>query len=1076
MLDIAAPLFELRAPASANPAAAQGRYIAHMGEQGLAPRASPSRARKRAGLACLWLTFALAAPVHALDAQKSISQFTHTAWSAKDGIPGPVRAIAQTQDGYLWLGTEAGLYRFDGLRFTPYEPGPGPHLHGPAVLSLLAARDGSLWMGFGSGGIGRLRDGEVAHFPPGEGVPAGGILSLVDDGAGSIWAAGQYGFARFENGKWWRVGMEAGYAAPGAQALLVDRAGTLWVATDGFNFGLSKEPVRANTILSLARNGKHFSPTGEAVGMIWSMAEAPDGAVWVADTTLKRVRPIERRGGASRAVGVDNEPMCLTFGSDGSLWIGLLQGGLRRAREIGRDAPLHGNRVNEELSGSLVYSSLKDREGNLWFGTGGGLDRFREDKVTAFSESEGLLPDQKIALTSTPDGSVWLVSYTRDAVLRFRDGAFAASRLAPYSSSDSTRILALYANPAGQVWVGGSFKLARESHGAFSYLDIPAVIGPSSVEGVAEDKTGALWVTLSTPGGIGPVLRRRGGKWTDLRAQTALPPYRCRVLHADALGRMWLGFENGEVVVFERDAPRLYSTKDGLRSGRVLAIAEDREGRIWIGGESGLSRLGQDRFVTLTRDNGLPGSSVSGILEDDEGNLWLAGALGILRLTPQELAKASASESYRVEGMIFDATDGLRGLPRQREPFPTATRAADGRLWFATTGGVAVIDPHRWPRNTMAPPVKIERVTADDRNLEASGGLRLPPNTKNLELQYAALSLTAPERVRFRYKLEGYDTDWRGPVSARSATYTNLPPRDYRFHVIACNNDGVWNEEGAALEFTIVPAFHQTRAFLLLCAVAAGCLAWASYRWRVRQVRSRLQLQFRERLAERTRIAQELHDTLLQGFLSASMQLHVAADHVPAESADKPRLNRVLELMRSVIEEGRNAVKGLRSPTGNHDDLEEALSRVPEELNAKEGIDFRVIGEGEARPLDAVIRDEVYRIGREAVVNAFQHSGANRIEVEVEFAKEGLRIAVRDDGRGIDPQLLQSGREGHWGLAGMRERAKRIGARFKVWSGADTGTEVELSVPGGIAFRAHAHRRPWRWLARLYPGRLDAGK
>jgi len=1038
-----------------------------------------ARELARVRVACLIISFALATPAHALDARKSNTQFTHTAWSAKDGIPGPVRAIAQTGDGYLWLGTEAGLYRFDGIHFAPYEPSRSPHPHGPAVLSLLAARDGSLWMGFGSGGIGRLRDGQVTHFPPGQGVPEGGILSIVEDGAGSIWAAGQYGFSSFDNGKWRRVGAESGYAAPGAQALLVDHAGTLWVATDGLNFGLSKHPVRANTILTLASNASHFSPTGEAVGMIWSMAEAPDGTVWVADTTFKKTRRMDGRGAASPTVPVDGEPMCLTFGSDGSLWVGLIAGGLRRVRDIGRDAALDRFRVEDHLSGSLVYAAMKDREGNLWFGTAGGLDRFRENKMTAFSESEGLVPDQMIALTSTPDGSVWLVSYALDKIHRFRDGAFVTSTLAPYSPSDSSRILALYASPAGQVWVGGSFKLARDSHGTFSYLDIPGVIDPSSVEAVAEDKAGALWATLTSPSGIRRILRRRDGMWTEPRGQADFPPYRCRVLHADAMGRMWLGFENGDVVVFEGDASRLYSTKDGLRSGRVLVIAEDREGHVWIGGESGLSRFGQDRFVTLTQDNGLPGSSISGILEDDDGNLWLAGALGILRVKPQELDKAFASASYRVEGVTFEATDGLRGLPRQREPFPTATRAADGRLWFATTGGVAVIDPRRWPRNAMAPPVKIEKVTADDRNLEVSNGLRLPPNTKNLELQYTGLSLTAPERVRFRYKLEGYDADWRGPVSARSATYTNLPPRDYRFHVIACNNDGVWNEEGAALEFTIVPAFHQTRAFLLLCAAAAGCLVWAGYQWRIRQVRSRLQLQFRERLAERTRIAQELHDTLLQGFLSASMQLHVAVGHVPVETADKRRLNRVLELMRSVIEEGRNAVKGLRSSPGCHDDLEEAFSRVHEELDAKEGIDFRVIGEGQARPLHAVIRDEVYRIGREAVVNAFQHSGANRIEVEVEFTAKRLRVAVRDDGRGIDPQLLESGREGHWGLAGMRERAKRIGARLKVWSRAGIGTEVELSVPSRIAFRAQSGRWPWGWLAQLYPGRagdLDARK
>ena len=289
-----------------------------MGEQGLAPRASPSRTRKRAGLACLALTFALAAPVHALDPQKSITQFTHTAWSAKDGIPGPIEAIAQTQDGYLWLGTEAGLYRFDGLRFTPYEPSPA-HPHGPAVLSLLAARDGSLWMGFGSGGVGLLRDGQVTHFPPGKGVPAGGIFSIVEDTAGSIWAAGEYGFASFQNGKWRRVGTEMGYAAPAAQSLLVDRRGTLWVATDGLDFGLSRDPVRVNTILSLAKNATRFSPTGDAVGMIHSMAEAPDGAVWVADTSGQKVRPIEPRDEASRGVALDQEPLGLTFASDGSL-------------------------------------------------------------------------------------------------------------------------------------------------------------------------------------------------------------------------------------------------------------------------------------------------------------------------------------------------------------------------------------------------------------------------------------------------------------------------------------------------------------------------------------------------------------------------------------------------------------------------------------------------------------------------------------------------------------------------------------------------------------------------------------
>src|SRR5438132_9687097 len=437
-----------------------------------------------------------------------------------------------------------------------------------------------------------------------------------------------------------------GYAAPAAQALLEGQEGRLRVATDGWNFGWSRDPVLVNTILALTSNATHFSSTGNAVGMIWSMAEAPDGSAWVADTTGKKARPIEPRRAAFRGVSLDQEPLSLTFGGDKSLWIGLLDGGLRRARDMSRDARLDRFGVKDEFSGSIVYASLKDREGNLWFGTSGGLDRFRETKVTPFSESEGLIPDQQIALTSTADGSVWLVSYTRDTVRRFRDGKFVGSTLAPYSSSDSSRILSLNASPGGHVRLGGSFKLSKEEHGTFSYVDIPGVESGAMVEAVAEDKTGQQVVTISGGSVEGRLLRRRRGQWTDLRAQTALPSYRSRVLHADAAGRMWLGFENGEVVVFDGDSSRLYSTKNGLGNGKVLVIADDREGHVLIGGEGGLSRFAQDRFVTLTQNNDLPGNSVSAIVEDDDDNLWLAGALGIVRMKRRELDKAFASATY----------------------------------------------------------------------------------------------------------------------------------------------------------------------------------------------------------------------------------------------------------------------------------------------------------------------------------------------------------------------------------------------------------------------------------------------
>lgn len=412
-------------------------------------------------------------------------------------------------------------------------------------------------------------------------------------------------------------------------------------------------------------------------------------------------------------------------------------------------------------------------------------------------------------------------------------------------------------------------------------------------------------------------------------------------------------------------------------------------------------------------------------------------------------------------GVSFDAGDGLRGLPRQREPFPTAARDADGKLWFATTGGIAVIDPRRWPVNVVPPPVVIEEVVADDRELRPAAGLELPPNTRNLKLRFAALSLTAPERVRFRYRLDGYDDDWHGPVGARTVSYTNLPPRSYRFRVVACNNDGLWNDVGATQGFAILPAFHQTRTFQALWLAVIVVLAWTAYRWRVRQLAARLDLQFEERLAERTRIARELHDTLLQGFLSASMQLNVAIGEIPTEAVTRSRLDYVQQLMARVIEEARGALRGLRSSDRAADDLGQSLSRVRGELGDPETASFHVIAEGQVRPLRPIIRDEVYRIGREALVNAFRHSGARNIEVALEYRSRQLRLLVRDDGKGVDPEVLQSGREGHWGLSGMRERAEAIGARLRLWSRSGFGTEVELAVPSRIAFEGDA--APGRW-------------
>jgi signal transduction histidine kinase len=386
--------------------------------------------------------------------------------------------------------------------------------------------------------------------------------------------------------------------------------------------------------------------------------------------------------------------------------------------------------------------------------------------------------------------------------------------------------------------------------------------------------------------------------------------------------------------------------------------------------------------------------------------------------------------------------------------------AADslGQIWFSLNHGLSVVNPALLTNSSVPAIVHIQTVSIDGSPIDIRSPVRIPAARQRVTFSYAGLSLSVPERVKFRYTLDGFDRGWSGPISTREAVYTNLGPGSYRFRVIASNADGLWNSGEATIGFKIEPAFWQTWWFRLSCVLACAFAILAFYRIRLHQLTTQMNVRFEERLAERTRIAQELHDTLLQGFLSISMQLHVTVDQLPGNSPSKPRLGRILELMGEVIEEGRNTLRGLRSPHSGSLNLEQAFAFIQQELSLQEEIAFRVIVEGRSRPLHPIIRDEVYRIGREALVNAFRHSRAKSVEVELEYTINQLRILIRDNGCGIDPQVLQSGREGHWGLPGMRERAESIGAQLKVWSRVAAGTEVELSVPSRIAFPPQSDR------------------
>jgi signal transduction histidine kinase len=548
----------------------------------------------------------------------------------------------------------------------------------------------------------------------------------------------------------------------------------------------------------------------------------------------------------------------------------------------------------------------------------------------------------------------------------------------------------------------------------------------------------------------------------------------------DQTGNIWFGFSN-KVVEWDGSTYHRFSFPDGKRgvSENTMSVRGDH---VWLAGAGGVQLFTQGRFYLMRwQDQTLPGR-VSGIVETETGDLWVNGFSGISHVSAAGLKNWLRDPGQAVSAEHLDELDGLPGLSGEVHPEPSVVEAADGRLWFATTKGVAQLDPAALQRkpNRLPPPVTISAVVSNGKTYAGSGRLTLPARTENLEIDYTALSLAIPERVLFRYKLDGVDNGWQNAGTRRQAYYTKLRPGPYQFHVIACNNDGVWNNAGAALDVDVAPAWFQTNWFRLLCVACGIFLVSMLYRLRVRQVAAGINARFNERLAERTRIAQELHDTLLQGFLSASMQVHIAADCLTADSEAKPILARALELMGQVIEEGRNAVRGLRSSHSPSLDLEQAFARIAQELDPAGSngnpAGFRVVTEGQRRPLHPLLRDEVYRIGREALINAFRHSRAKQIELTLAYNSTRLRLSVHDDGCGIDPGILRSGRDGHWGLSGMRERADRIGARLQLFSSALAGTEVELSVPGRVAYQDHPERKLRRFGSPANRGQNGRGK
>ena len=1002
----------------------------------------PSRlvcASRRLLMLICWLVVGLtASSALALDPTKAITQFVHTSWTEKDGVPTEVRALAQTTDGYLWLGTSMGLYHFDGVHFTRFEPLTGAVLPSTRVRKLLASRDGSLWIVWASGTVSHLRGGHLDSYSEQDGLLATSSLAEASDG--TLIAATVKGLAGFKDGTWKDVGTEWGF--PGRQARLVyfDKAGALWVLTE-------------DRVIYLPAGQRHFIDPGEPAEQSIYFAEASDGVMWLSETS-RSAHTVRRLGDQGPVTEIRVGASALLFDRDGSFWVGSAGDGLRR---IAYPSRISGQRIaqfgpeaeqftaKDGLSGAYVQCSFEDREGNIWFGTDKGLDRFRHSVFTVVPLPK---PEIRKLILATSDGSLWSTSAQNTELYRISPQGL------PEVVDSSFSFMGMCEDEAGAVWGAGLGILYRYQYQQRRSVDIllRGSIVPKYLVNIACDQAGGILLVDSNEG----LLRFADGKLIRI-ADVAQMPFRWESVNLDRAGRIWVG-KSGRVEVYDHGQSKLFSTNDGVPTGQIWAFFEDPAGHIWMGGEGGLSKFEDGHFRTISTSTGFPARSVFGLIQDDGGSWWITSDIGVLRVSAGELDQAFVDSGYRLHYEIFDSLDGLPGRPRYPLPGPALARTTDGRIWVSTDNGLAYVDPRRIVRNDVPPPVRVEAITANGVHYTSLDSLQLPPRIANLEIQYTALSLTIPERVRFRYMLEGVDPDWQDPGVRRTAYYTNLRPGDYQFRVKACNNDGVWNELGATLSFRITPAWYQTIWFRILYILLALFVIWMFYRLRLRQVARAMSTRFDERLAERTRIARELHDTLLQTVQGSKLVAEDALEKSHDSAYVLSSLEKLTTWLGQATQEGRAALNSLRTSTIDTDDLAAGLRRATEECVIDSSVAVKFSATGGRREMHPVARDEIYRIGYEAIRNAFEHSSATELQVDLNYAQD-LTLGVKDNGTGIEPAVIDQGKEGHFGIQGMRERAERIGSKLTIASAPNSGTEMTLIVPGKVIFpKAHAGR------------------
>jgi signal transduction histidine kinase/ligand-binding sensor domain-containing protein len=1010
-------------------------------------------------------------PLRALDPRQPLRQLGQQLWQTDDGLPqNTVHAIQQTSDGYLWLATDGGLVRFDGVEFTLFDRHSTPELRSNLIGALAETDDGTLWAATSDGLI-RRSQGSLHVLGRGNGLPGGPITGVIaashrhvwvlapdavsfgggdrfapvagvdqlstgrdgdpiavrgPDGSlfvatargvlqlrdgriiattpgtadrlavasdGRLWMAAANRLFRLEQGVWQPVSLPP-HAGP-IRALTAGGSGTIYAATDGGLAILSPDSTTWKTSADGLPPGRVIRLFADGRGALWMSME--NSVVRYAQGQFERLHP---RSGAGRTEAFHED-------REGNLWLGTEAAGLLELRPQ-RFMTLT---TSDGLPGDVVRTVLAAKDGTVWAGTdGAGLAQLkrtqggtpagtargtqREAAWQTFTTQQGLSSNTILALAEQPNGA--LAVGTPDGLDQLVAGH---ARPAPHGDSlpdDFVRSL-LTDSDGGALWIGTRRGLARQTATGLDQWTRADGLGSDLVGALAQDRgrAGALWI--GTRGGLSHL-------------------------------------ENGRITTL--------TTRDGLSSDIVTALYQDGAGAVWIGTTGGgLNLLREGRVFAFPASAGLPEVILS-IIEDGHGDLWLGSSTGIYRVSRSDLEGFANHKLAHPTVAAYGVADGMR-INECSSGHPAAVRTADGTLWFATLRGVSVTNPEHAEENRLPPPVAIENVTIDDQAAPATGQVSVEPSHTRLSFHYAGLSFVAPSRVRYRYRLEGFDSDWVDAGAGRVAYYTNVPPGRYTFRVLAANNDGVWNDRGAALGIRVLPHTWQTWWFRTLCVLAVLLMGYQAYRMRVRNV----ELRFSAVLAERTRIAREIHDTLAQDIVGISVQLELVS-RLLSSSVDAARvqLDAARGMVRSSLSEARSSIWNLRSATSSAKDLPVRLSRIVAQAAAKgQGKPkFQVRGTYRAAP--AAVEEQLLRVAQEGLNNAVRYARASLIEVTLHYDAHTLELSMDDDGQGFTYDAAAFAESGHFGLQGMRERAAEIGGTLQVASEPGKGTHITLRV------------------------------